>query len=313
MHPALSVIVFTTLSGIGFGLLAWLGVHYAWRPLPLSPEFAQVPFILALGLVSLGLLSSLLHLGRPARAWRALSQWRSSWLSREAVLALLCYPLALGLILALRAGAVGPLTQALGALSAACALATIGATAMIYASLPTIPAWRDRRVLPVYLLYGLLGGAFLLAALLGLAGWRLPDAARIALAAGLLALAWHKLGYWRALDASNAAERAQGRASALGLAAGRVARPSAAGHTEPNFICREMGFVLARRHARRLRGIALALSVGLPLLALLAAPRHLPGAALGAALALCSGALVERWLFFAEARHLVMRYYGDAL
>ena len=40
---------------------------------------------LALGLISAGLLSSAGHLGRPERAWRAFSQWRSSWLSREGV------------------------------------------------------------------------------------------------------------------------------------------------------------------------------------------------------------------------------------
>ena len=32
---------------------------------------------LALLLITAGLLSSLKHLGRPERAWRALSQWRS--------------------------------------------------------------------------------------------------------------------------------------------------------------------------------------------------------------------------------------------
>src|SRR3546814_9410200 len=88
MKPAFSVIFFTTLSGAGYGMLFWLGLRYAWQPLPLSRDFALVLFALALALVSIGLLSSLLHLGRPARAWRALSQWHSSWLSREGVLAM---------------------------------------------------------------------------------------------------------------------------------------------------------------------------------------------------------------------------------
>jgi hypothetical protein len=42
-------------------------------------------------LVSLGLLSSTFHLGHPERAWRAFSQWRSSWLSREGVAAVATY------------------------------------------------------------------------------------------------------------------------------------------------------------------------------------------------------------------------------
>ena len=82
MHPAPSIIAFTTLSGLGFGLMAWLGLGAgpalaALRSPPPSP----------LGLAAAGLLASLLHLGQPTRFLKAFSQWRTSWLSREAVLA----------------------------------------------------------------------------------------------------------------------------------------------------------------------------------------------------------------------------------
>src|SRR5690606_17573834 len=92
MHPALSVIFFTTLSGAGYGLLAWSGLNLALATLrgglPLAPEGVQLAgVVLGLGLSTVGLLCSLAHLGKPARAWRAFSQWRTSWLSREGVLA----------------------------------------------------------------------------------------------------------------------------------------------------------------------------------------------------------------------------------
>ncbi len=84
MHPAFSVIFFTTFSGAGYGLWIWLGILAAGNALP-----ARTPSLIALGLgfvcVTAGLLSSTLHLGQPQRAWRAFSQWRSSWLSREGV------------------------------------------------------------------------------------------------------------------------------------------------------------------------------------------------------------------------------------
>src|SRR3546814_6221247 len=83
MHPAKSVILFTTASGAGYGLIAWLGVLAALGLLPAERWFGLVAFGLGLGLVVLGLLSSTLHLGRPERAWRAFSQWRSSWRSEE--------------------------------------------------------------------------------------------------------------------------------------------------------------------------------------------------------------------------------------
>src|SRR3546814_12668994 len=88
MHPALSVIFFTTLSGAGYGLLAWLGVSIALLNLRGQVPSALVGVQLAallLGLVlsTIGLLISLGHLGKPLRAWRAFSQWRTSWLPRS--------------------------------------------------------------------------------------------------------------------------------------------------------------------------------------------------------------------------------------
>ena len=81
MHPAPSVILFTTLSGAGFGLLFWLGLG-----LPAPTGWAAFGyFVLAYLLAVGGLIASTLHLGHPERAWRAFSQWRSSWLSREGV------------------------------------------------------------------------------------------------------------------------------------------------------------------------------------------------------------------------------------
>ncbi|MGB2893464.1 MAG: DmsC/YnfH family molybdoenzyme membrane anchor subunit, partial [Albidovulum sp.] len=80
MHPAPSVILFTTLSGAGFGLLFVLATGAV-------AVFGLEAFLLwGLGylLATAGLLASTFHLGRPERAMRAFSQWRTSWLSREA-------------------------------------------------------------------------------------------------------------------------------------------------------------------------------------------------------------------------------------
>ena len=91
MNPAFSVILFTTLSGAGYGLLAWLGLAFAFGSSELftldDPEFSKwlfmrIALLLATGvaLTAVGLASSTFHLGKPFRAWRAFSQWRSSWL-----------------------------------------------------------------------------------------------------------------------------------------------------------------------------------------------------------------------------------------
>lgn len=309
MRPALSVIFFTTLSGAGYGLLAWLGAHCAWRPLPLSSAGALALLGFALALVTAGLLSSVLHLGQPLRAWRAFSQWRSSWLSREGVLALSAYLPALVLAALLWRGEYGWAMRLAGATLALASLATVACTAMIYASLRTIPAWSHPLVLPSYLGFALLtGGAWLWAAL-AWTGWSPRNGTLLIGLLVLVTLVLIKLRYWhrlrrRALPVD--------RASATGLRGlGEVTafeRP----HTEANFVTREMAFVLARKHARALRLLALALFAVIPLLlyalALAGALPWPPALAL-LALATLTGAFVERWLFFAEARHVVTLYY----
>ena len=91
MHPAYSVILFTTASGAGYGLLALLAVFGAAGVLPANTWLGFVGIGLGLALVVAGLLSSTFHLGRPERAARAFTQWRSSWLAREGVAAIAAF------------------------------------------------------------------------------------------------------------------------------------------------------------------------------------------------------------------------------
>ncbi len=319
MHPALSVIFFTTLSGAGYGLLAWLGLslfmlHTRADLMPMLQPMYLWGLLAGLALSTVGLLSSLLHLGRPGRAWRALSQWRTSWLSREGVLAMLVPLPALavaGLLLVADPGAGRAIALGvLGLLLAALSLLTVACTAMIYASLPPIPAWRHPLVVPVYLLFALLTGLallfWLMALLLPFAPPETGSLLTLAVLGALLAAC--KLVYWHRIDRQALPAT---RGAAVGLPE-REATVFERPHTEANFITREMVFVLARRHARALRAAAIVLLAGAPLLAwaLAAGGVLAPGALLApACLALLAGAFAERWLFFAQARHMVSLYY----
>jgi len=173
MHPAFSVIFFTTASGAGFGLFAWIGLLALTNQLP-GRMPAGLALVAGAVLAVAGLFSSVAHLGQPMRSWRAFSQWRSSWLSREGVVAVACFLPALWLGLMLWQS--GPAFAAPGAMRIAGALllllslATISCTAMIYASLKPIPAWTHPLVLPVYLGFALFTGGLLLLAVAGLAG-----------------------------------------------------------------------------------------------------------------------------------------------
>ncbi|NCT68826.1 MAG: dimethyl sulfoxide reductase anchor subunit [Rhodanobacteraceae bacterium] len=341
MRPTFSIICFTVLSGLGYGAWFLLGLLAAadwpcgpaWTP---SPDLCLRPGAPAwLGpigfvLVSAGLLCSLGHLGQPQRAWRALSQWRSSWLSREGVAALLTFLPAVALVLldfaaagalaglapadahALRAGGM-PVRALLGGLLALGALSTVVCTANIYASLKPIRAWHDRHVVPGYLLLGLYGGMLLAWLADALPGWSIGTSERRILLIGLIALAlagaWLKHRYWRSIDAQPATSAGH----ATGLSALGTVRSFEQPHTEDNYLTHEMGFVLARKHARKLRRNTLAAAFLLPaLLAMLALamPAIQPLAAWLALASGLAGLFVERWLFFAEAKHTVMAYYG---
>lgn len=309
MHPAFSVILFTTLSGTGCGLLALLGLHGLTTPWAMRAPVVLPGLACGLLLVTVGLLSSLAHLGQPLRAWRAFSQWRSSWLSREGVAALAMFVPSAWMGWLVWNGDTGGALRIAGALLFVAGIATTVCTAMIYASLPPIAAWRDRAVVPNYLALSLLGGSIWFAAITVLAGrgfGRMPLGFTLVLAAIAVAI---KLGYWKRIDrlALPAA------AAAIGLPAIGTVKSFERPHTETNYLLREMGFVLARKHAGRLRVIALVLVFVVPC-ALAAVAFWLPttrvACLVAAALLFQLGALVERWLFFAQARHTIATYYG---
>lgn len=306
MHPAPSIIVFTTLSGIGFGLMAWLG-------LGIGPDgfwFALTGCGLALFFACVGLVASLWHLGNPQRAWRALSQWRSSWLSREGVASIATLTLfGLYALLWIFFGIRSPL---LGVASTVLSIVCIVCTSMIYGSLKAVPRWSKPPTSPMFVAVGLAGGALVAAALAPLSGPTGPVPVWLAAVAVLVAavvwLFWSRKARDTRLDADGSTPE-----TAIGLPGiGRV-RLLEAPHTSPNYLMKEMVFRIGRKRANALRKLALALGFVMPLGAValtLAVPGVWP-LLLVAVVAHLAGVAASRWLFFAEAQHVVGLYYGE--
>jgi DMSO reductase anchor subunit len=288
MHPAPSVIVFTTLSGLGFGLLIWLGLGLPAVTGWTAFAFFAIAYALAVG----GLLASTFHLGHPERAWKAFSQWRSSWLSREGV----CAVAALVVMAAYGAGLVlfGTRLAGLGWLGAVLSLATVFTTSMIYAQLKTVPRWNTALTPALLVAISLAGGA-LLAGQVSAALVLLP-------LAGVVQVAW-----WLRGDGAFAASGTD-MATATGLGHIGTVRAFEPPHTGTNYLLRELVFQVGRKHALKLRAIALGLGYVLPVALLLAPFSH--ALALGAAVSHLAGIAASRWLFFAEAEHVVGLYYG---
>lgn len=314
MHPAFSVIFFTTSSGAGYGMLGLIGGLTLAGRLPPNAVFGVMAFGAALILITAGLLSSTLHLGHPERAWRAFSQWRSSWLAREGVAAVATYLPTFGVGAAwVVLGRNDGFWAAAGAVMALGAIVTVACTGMIYASLKPIPRWNNGWVVPVYLAFALATGALCLAPFTLLAG---PDVFALTawIGAAACGLAWGlKFCYWRHIDRARAAATT---ARAVGMEHLGEVRMLEGPHSGANFVMREMGYAVARKHVRKLRRISLTLGGGATLLTIasaLTSPAFALGLSLLAICAVAIAVLIERWLFFAEAEHLSMLYYGARL
>ena len=286
MRPAPSVILFSTLSGAGFGLLFYLGL----MAVPPVGWVALVFFALAYALSLGGLIAAAFHLKNPKAAWRSYSQWRTSWLSREAWAAAISLTMMGLYAVALMVFHVH--VALLGWIGAAISLVTVLTTAMIYAQLRSVPRWNQWATPAMFLAYALAGGALL-------AG-RVRHAAILLLLAGA-ANAWH---WWRGDRRFAEVATTIQSATRLGGAVTAFEPP----HTGENYLTREMVFTVARRHVVKLRAIALLLASLVPA-AMTTYPMHHGLAAIAVACHLI-GVAVSRWLFFAEAEHVVGLYYG---
>ncbi|NVK41728.1 MAG: dimethyl sulfoxide reductase anchor subunit [Oceanospirillaceae bacterium] len=305
MHPAFSVLIFTVTSGAGYGLITLLVLaQLAGLPALQDRTLLLSGTGLALAMITVGLLSSTLHLANPKNAWRAFARFRTSWLSREAVFAVLFYPVALLYLFGIfRQGAeLNGFFTVCGALAAGLAMVTLFSTSMIYASLRTIRQWCTPLTPLNYLALGLMSGALWLTALQALLQDKLSPALQ-GTALGLVLLGTvAKLIYlfWIGKPAGATIRTATGFTQAS-------VRLLDAGHSAGTFLTDEFGYNVAADKLLRLRFAMLGLAFLLPFLLLWQGPAL---AMLLAALLCMAGLLMERWLFFAEARHVVRLYHG---
>jgi len=174
MHPAFSVIFLTTLLGVGQGLFLALFTAQSYALFDLLPPQSGRTFygygsLMALVFLIAGLAGSFFHLGRPERAWRAMAQWRTSWLSRETLVlpAFMVLVFLYGIahwadwkpvLATLPSGIPVDATVVLGVLGTILAFALFLCTAMIYACLPFLREWHSPLTVINYLLLGSASG-----------------------------------------------------------------------------------------------------------------------------------------------------------
>lgn len=297
MKPAFSVLIFTVCSGAGYGLLMWMVAMQLIAGDTVDLSELLVASGIGLMLVTIGLLSSTLHLANPQNAWRAFNRFRTSWLSREGVFAVLFYPIILGyaLLLWLGAGEVSAFVAGLGILSLLIALVTVFCTGMIYASLKPIRQWHNPLTTPIYILFSLMSGSLLLGLVrLGLGG-ELSTTLFAGFAVTLLLAGLAKLIYFVLIGKPDGATIS----SATGFSQAQV-RLLDAGHNADTFLTKEFVFNADALKLLQYRRVMFGLVFMLPAV-IVGMAFYLPfnGLAYLAVVSVFAGLLLERWLFFA--------------
>ncbi|MFO1305997.1 MAG: DmsC/YnfH family molybdoenzyme membrane anchor subunit [Burkholderiales bacterium] len=309
MNPAFSVVFLTTLLGAGQGLFLalyaaqWITAHYAPRLAP-PPAFLIAGALVSAALVAGGLVASFFHLGRPERAWRAASQWRTSWLSREVI----ALPAFLGAVILYAAAlAYAPdWAMLVGAVGSVLCVALFVCTGMVYACIRFLQEWATPLTLVNFALLGLASGTTLAAALAGAQSPMLAYAFAMAAFAFTFAAFVGRAASLR----RNATLRPKSTLqSAIGVKHPRIAQ-KAQGFMGGSFNTREFFHGVSRAKMFAIRRGFLLGTFAIPL-ALLAT------AVAGGAYALCAlafavqyaGLVAERWYFLADANHPQNLYY----
>lgn len=307
MHPAFSIVFFTTLAGSAQGLVVALAVAVLLG-LTLSAGFLSAALGVAGVLLLVGLGASFGHLGRPERAWRTVLMWRTSWMSREVIV----LPVFIGIValwwLAPWLALPAPWLELLLPIAALVGAAALWyCTAMIYACMRFIQEWAHPLTIVNYTLIGLSSGLILACALASLFGEAalLEAAGPWALAATLAAWLMRAL----ALRRNAALKPKSNLQSATGIRSPQLVQKSM-GMSAGSFNTREFfhGASVAAFRQTRLAFIVLgfALPAALLLWALLGGPAWTWLLALAVQ---APGLLAERWFFFAQARHPQNLYY----
>ena len=322
MHPAFSVIFLTTLIGAGQGLFLALftGQFYSLAnliPAQDSAGFYALGSLVVLLLLGLGLFASIFHLGRPERAWRSAAKWRTSWLSREVIVLPLFMLLVFVYGFAHYMGWNQPLftlgadieidvTILIGIVASFFAFVLFVCTAMIYASVKFLEEWHHWLTVANYTLFGLASGFMLAAAFSAQQGVALVSFFGI-WAVFFLFIAF--ITRFASLLRNARLKHKSTLQSAIGVRHNAIVQ-EAQGFMGGSFNTRE--FFHGRSEAAlkmvRLLFLLLIFFVAPLLLAVswgISSPL-LPMAAFGV---LYIGLLLERWYFFAEAKHPQNLYY----
>ena len=321
MHPAFSVIFLTTLIGAGQGLFLALFTVESYAAFGLLPgqsnEFYAIGSAITIVLLVLGLVASFFHLGRPERAWRSATKWRTSWLSREVIAlpafmgAVFLYGVAhwLGfnpVFAQLPSGAPVNLTAALGSVAWVLAFALYICTGMIYACLRFLREWYTPLTVINYILLGGASGFSLGAAL---AAALAPDVMPLLAGWALIITFLGLVGRSATLIRNARLKPKSTLQSAIGIKHPKIVQKTM-GLMGGSFNTREFFHGQNRGLLRSIKWVFLVTAFLVPMVLLgMGLSMAAGGVLLLAFVIQYAGLLAERWFFFAQSNHPQNLYY----
>ena len=318
MRPALSVILLTTLIGVGQGLFAALYTVQVFDRVgliqgPSSAVFYPLGCAIALAFLGVGLGASFFHLGRPERAWRTVAMWRTSWLSREVIV----LPAFMGCVFLYGLGhylgwpqhpivAGADATLVIGAVGVLLCAGLFLCTGMIYACLKFLQEWHTPLTVVNYLLFGSASGLMLATAYAAMVEPPLVGFLAVWTVAFTLAAL---LGRGASLIRNARLKPRSTIQTAIGVKHPRIVQ-SSQGFLGGSFNTREFFHARSDAFVRSIKWTFLIAVFPVPL-ALLAAGLlgNAPALLVIAFLVQYAGLLAERWFFFAQANHPQNLYY----
>ncbi|MFL2549919.1 MAG: dimethyl sulfoxide reductase anchor subunit family protein [Gammaproteobacteria bacterium] len=314
MHPAFSVIFFTVTSGAGYGLISLLSLfQFSHYGIFLDKSTFFITAAIAISLFTMGLISSTFHLANPKNAWRAFMRFRTSWLAREGLLAILFYPLIfLYLYLTYIDFQIENfiLMQFLSFIIFTFAVVIIYCTGMIYACLKTIPQWNTFWTPINYISIGIFLGGLIFFFILDLYNYEVSLYKFYLLLFIVLAFVLKALYYFSIRTPRH--NIGQATNAAIKLKDTKV-RLLDVGHTGGTFLTDEFGYKVAEKKLFRVKLFSM---IGGFLIPFLLIYIH---SFIYESLVICFmaiflaflGMVAERWLFFAQAKHVVNLYHGS--
>ena len=310
MHPSKSIIFFTVMSGTGYGIIICLSYFELITEINFQYSFKLSIIIISFLFISLGLLSSTLHLGHPERAWRSFSQWRSSWLSREGLAAIITYiPLMFFYLLWYLDIS---LYKYLLVTSSILCLVTIYCTGQMYATLKTIPAWNNILITPIYLINAISMGALCIYCLTRFYETEVSQLYELTLISLTLCL-FLKLIYWFYISTKTTSTAN----TATGLGKNNNVSFFEGPHTGKNFLTTEMINKIKKERANFLRLCFVILTCILPTYMIIQEASLIVNILILklsffiTLIFAIIGMFMERYLFFIQAKHVVSLYYGE--